>query len=222
MLEGRNLHKSFCEGDTEIAVLRGVNISIRPMQKIGIVGASGAGKSTLLHLLGGLDCPTAGQVLVEGEDLYALKEGVRARLRNRYFGFVFQFYHLIPELTVWENVALPAWIAGRGAKEARSLAEEALSQVGLGFRLSYSPTRLSGGEQQRVALSRALVLKPKVILADEPTGNLDPATGREVMKYLLAVVAESEGSLILVTHNREITKDLDEVWELKDGKLTPL
>lgn len=222
MLEGKNLNKSFREGDQEIAVLRGVHISIRPKQKIGIVGASGVGKSTLLHILGGLDQPTDGKVLVEGANLYGLSEAKRAGLRNRFFGMIFQFYHLLPELTVLENVAVPAWLAGMAKSRGLELAKEALGRVGLEARLGFAPSRLSGGEQQRAAIARALVLKPKIILADEPTGNLDQTTGEEVMRFLLEVVATTQGSLLLVTHNRELAKNLDEVWELKDGKLAPL
>ena len=200
-------------------MLQGLNLEIAPRKKIGIVGASGVGKSTLLHILGGLDSPDTGQVFVEKDNLYQLSEDKRAKLRNRYFGFVFQFYHLLPELTALENVFLPALIAGFSKKEAHEWASIALERVGLKTRVSHYPSELSGGEQQRVALARACVLKPKVILADEPTGNLDEKTGDEVLKFLLDGVEAAEGSLILVTHNKELLKNCDEVFELKHGQL---
>lgn len=218
----KDIHKEFREGDKSISVLRGVDFQISPGKKIGVVGASGCGKSTLLHILAGLDRPTGGEVLVGAENLYGLSENGRAKLRNRFFGFVFQFYHLLPELTVLENAALPAWIGGFSKREGIRMAREALARVGLEGRLSFSPSRLSGGEQQRVALARALCLKPKVILADEPTGNLDQETGKRVLDYLLEIVAETKGSLVLVTHNLELTRQMDEVFELKNGQLHPL
>jgi len=219
MIEALSLHKEFEEGERKISVLAGLDLKLEPKQKLGIVGASGTGKSTLLHILGGLDLPTAGEVLIGGEDLYRMDEAKRSGLRNRFFGFVFQFYHLLPELTVLENASLPAQIAGLSKKEALRMGQTALERVGLAKRTSLLPLKLSGGEQQRVALARALCLKPKLILADEPTGNLDQETGQDMMRYLLEVVQESEGSLILVTHNRDLTKDMDEVMELRDGKL---
>lgn len=219
MIEAKAIHKTFAEGERQLAVLRGVELTLAPGQKLGIVGSSGAGKSTLLHILGGLDPPSLGSVFVEKEDLYALKEAKRAKLRNRYFGFVFQFYHLIPELSVLENVALPAWIAGLPKAEANQLAKQALGRVRLDDRWMGSPVKLSGGEQQRVAIARALVLEPKTVLADEPTGNLDQATGLEVMGYLLETVEAVGGSLILVTHNRELVRNWDAIYELREGIL---
>lgn len=222
MIIVKNLYKTYHEEDKELVVLQDLNLEVLPQKRIGIVGASGVGKSTLLHILGGLDFPTRGSVLVEQQDIYGLTETKRSLLRNRFFGFIFQFYHLLPELNVLENVALPAWIAGLPRKGGEAMAAESLSRVGLKDRVRFLPSRLSGGEQQRVALARALCLKPKVILADEPTGNLDQETGREVLRYLLEVVEETKGSLVLVTHNTEVTRNLDEVFELKDGKLNQI
>lgn len=219
MIKIQKVYKVFREGDRKLEILKGLDLEIPPGKKIGIVGASGSGKSTLLHILGGLDPPTKGEVSVEGKNLYSLSETERAKLRNRFFGFVFQFYHLLPELTVLENSALPAWIGGFSKREGLGMAEEALTRVGLKERLSFFPSRLSGGEQQRVALARALVLKPKVLLADEPTGNLDWETGQTVIDYLLEIVGEAKGSLVLVTHNVELAKGLDEILELKNGQL---
>lgn len=219
MITAQNLHKTYREAGKVVHVLKGLDFEITPGLKAGIIGASGSGKSTLLHVLGGLDSPDAGKVLLDREDLYSLEESKRSRLRNRFFGFVFQFYHLLPELTALENTLLPILIAGRGEKEAGARAAEALGRVGLGARLGHRPPELSGGEQQRVALARACVLGPKLILADEPTGNLDAASGEEVMGYLLQVVELSGGALVLVTHNTELAERMDRVLELKDGRL---
>lgn len=221
MLQAQNIQKAFREGEKTLAVLQGIDFSLEPKKRVAIIGASGEGKSTLLHVLGGLDAPNAGRVLVGEEDLYELSEKKRSRLRNLFFGFVFQFYHLLPELTVLENILLPAMIAGLMRGEGFDLAQETMQRVGLESKENQSPSRLSGGEQQRVAIARACVLKPKLILADEPTGNLDPETGQEVLKYLLECVEKSEGSLILVTHNPEIAKAMDQIFELKNGKLLP-
>lgn len=219
MIRAESISKVFEEGDKRLSILNGLELSLAEKKKIGIVGASGAGKSTLLHILGGLDVPTHGKIFVQGDDLYRLKEDQRSDLRNRYFGFVFQFYHLLPELTVLENVLLPVLISGKKLPEAKQLAMEVLNQVGLGERCNQRATKLSGGEQQRVALARACVGKPKLILADEPTGNLDEKTGLEVLNYLLDVVQKSEGSLVMVTHNRDLLRQFDQVYELKNGKL---
>ena len=219
MLVAQNIHKQYAEGKKDLHILAGINLEIPPQKKIGIIGASGAGKSTLLHILGGLDRPTEGSVLVEKSNLYSLKERASAALRNRYFGFVFQFYHLLAELTALENVALPVWIAGLSREEGLKKGMDALKRVALDHRATHFPSQMSGGEQQRVALARACVMAPKIILADEPTGNLDEATGKEVLQFLFEVVEKSSGSLVLVTHNAELMKNMDEVWELKDARL---
>ena len=217
MIEAKGIDKIYKEGEKKITILNGLDFAVAPGKKIGIVGASGVGKSTLLHILGGLDRPNRGEVIVDGHSLYALNEKKRSEYRNRYFGFVFQFYHLLPELTVLENVGLPAFIAGLSKSEGNRMAKESLERVGLAHRGGETTAHLSGGEQQRVALARALCLKPKLILADEPTGNLDQERGDQMMRYLLDVVKESGGALVMVTHNRELTKGLDEVWEMKEG-----
>lgn len=222
MITAQHLHKIYKEGSREVAVLNGLDFSVSASKKIGIIGASGVGKSTLLHVLGGLDSPTAGAVFVEEKNLYGMSEEARSKLRNRFFGFIFQFYHLLPELTALENVMLPGLIAGFSKSQSQKSGLEALSQVGLKERGTHRPAQLSGGEQQRVALARACILKPKLILADEPTGNLDQKTGEEVLKFLFEVVDLSGGSLVLVTHNPELVKNLDEVFELKNGKLSKI
>lgn len=222
LLEATALVKTFHEGPQNLTILNGLSLAVPEAKKIGIVGASGAGKSTLLHILGGMDAPTGGEVTVEGKKMFALSENQRAGLRNRFFGFVFQFYHLLAELTALENVAVPAMIAGISLRQALQMAGESLKRVGLENRGKHLPSELSGGEMQRVAIARAAVLQPKVILADEPTGNLDEETGREVLKFLFDSVEGAEGSLILVTHNRELLKNLDAVYELKHGTLHPL
>ena len=206
MIVIENLHKSYREGDQTVSVLKGLSLEVRSPGRIGIVGASGAGKSTLLHMIGGLDQPTSGRIMLEGEDWRSLSENRRCRLRNRNIGFVFQFYHLLPELTALENAMLPALITG-------------LNQVVLEPRENHMPAQLSGGEQQRVAIARACVMRPKFLLADEPTGNLDEKTGLEVFEILNAAAREVQGVLLMVTHNPDLAKRMDTVFELRDGKL---
>lgn len=219
MLSVQDLHKSYREGDQIVSVLKGLSLEVKSPRRIGIVGTSGAGKSTLLHILGGLDTPTSGKVVVDDEDVFSLSEKKRSRLRGRSFGFVFQFYHLLPELTALENGMLPALIGGFRPERAKEMATDWLKKVGLLSRLDHRPNELSGGEQQRVAIARACVMRPKFLLADEPTGNLDEATGKEVFQVLDQVAKEAGGILFMVTHNRELTKEMDEVFELKDGTL---
>lgn len=222
LLSASALVKTFQEAHQNLVILNGLNLEVAPQKKIGIVGASGAGKSTLLHILGGMDSPTQGEVLVDGKKMFEMSENRRAGLRNRFFGFVFQFYHLLAELTAVENVAVPAMIAGAGLRQALKMAGESLKRVGLEKREKHLPSELSGGEMQRVAIARACVLSPKLVLADEPTGNLDEATGQEILRFLFEAVESSGGSLILVTHNRELLKNLDRVYELKHGTLHAL
>lgn len=222
LLSASALVKTFREGPQTLTILNGLNLEVAKQKKIGIVGASGAGKSTLLHILGGMDSPTQGEVLVDGKKMFEMPENQRAGLRNRFFGFVFQFYHLLAELTALENVAVPAMIAGTPLRRALKMAGESLKRVGLGERGKHLPSELSGGEMQRVAIARACVLQPKLILADEPTGNLDEETGREILKFLFDSAEGAGGALILVTHNRDLLKNLDEVYELKHGTLRPL
>ncbi|MDP2600301.1 MAG: ABC transporter ATP-binding protein [Deltaproteobacteria bacterium] len=219
MLVIHDLHKNYPEGDQTVSVLKGLSFEVRSPARIGIVGTSGAGKSTLLHIIGGLDQPTSGKIMLDGEDWQALPENRRCRLRNLQIGFIFQFYHLLPELTALENAMLPALIAGLPPAEAKQRAANGLKQVGLVSRENHMPSQLSGGEQQRVAIARACVMRPKFLLADEPTGNLDETTGKEVFQVLDQAAKESGGVLLMVTHNRELAKKMDAVFELKDGKL---
>ena len=202
-----------------IQVLKSVDLQLAKGEFLVIVGPSGSGKTTLLHLLGGLDRPSAGEIRFEGESLYRLSDRERARLRNRSFGFVFQFYHLVPELTALENVTLAGWIAGRSRKELKERAGYLLRAVGLENRMTHLPSELSGGEQQRVAIARALINDPKFLFCDEPTGNLDPETGRQVLDLLLRFHREQGITFIVVTHEPAITKAAGRVLTLKDGKL---
>ncbi len=220
-LEAKAISKTFQEGACLLQVLQEVSFACESGEKIGIVGASGSGKSTLLHILGGLESPNSGSVWVGNENLYELSESERATHRNRLFGFVFQFYHLITELTAVENVMLPFLIAGEGKQKARSASELLLEQVGLQSAAKRCPTELSGGEQQRVAIARAIAINPSFLFADEPTGNLDAATGESVFQLLLGLPSQNRG-LILVTHNHQLLSSMDRSYELKEGRLFPL
>ncbi len=221
LLEGVGLKKVYTQGPQRLEVLRGIDLAIRPAELVAVVGPSGAGKSTLLHLLGGLDRPSSGTVRFEGKNLYALADRERARVRNRDFGFVFQFYHLVPELTALENVVLPGWMANgaQPARDRRQRAGELLEQVGLAKRVSHLPSQLSGGEQQRVAIARALVNRPRVLFCDEPTGNLDSETGSQVLKILTRLHREEGTTVIIVTHEPSVTQVAGRVLKLKDGQL---
>ena len=199
-------------------VLKGVDLTFSRGEKAAIVGASGVGKTTLLHVLGTLDRPTAGKVLYEGKDIYTLKEKELALFRNREIGFVFQFHHLLPEFSALENTMMPCLIQGIPEKESVSQAEAMLTLVGLKERLSHKPGELSGGEQQRVAVARALVLEPKVLLADEPTGNLDTKTGESVFDLLQELNQIKGVTLIVVTHNQKLAEKLSRQIQLVDGK----
>lgn len=221
MLEARDIHKVYKSGNKELAVLKGVDVRIEQGRFAAIVGPSGAGKSTLLHILGGLDAPTQGGVSFEGEDLYGLSDAALSRIRNSRIGFVFQFYHLLSEFTVLENVLMPAWIS-RGYSNSRQLKEEAaalLEKAGLSQRVTHFPAQLSGGEQQRVAILRALVNHPRLLLCDEPTGNLDSQRGGEIMALIKNINRENQMTVVLVTHNLELAKEADTVYHLRDGQL---
>lgn len=220
ILEAKNISKAYTDMAEPVWVLRGLNFTLNEGELAGVFGASGSGKSTLLHVIGGIDTPTSGEVFAGGENLQKMRSRELSRFRNEYLGFVFQFYHLLAEFSAIENVMLPVLINGKSKKEAKKLAMDALSQVGLAHRMEHRPAMLSGGEQQRVALARAFVLHPKVILADEPTGNLDHETGEQVFEYLLSLNRQHNIAMILVTHNRELLDRLPKSYELKDGSLS--
>jgi lipoprotein-releasing system ATP-binding protein len=222
LIEARALNKQYGEGEQAIHVLTDLDLSIRPQECIAIVGESGVGKSTLLHVLGMLDQPDTGQVLLDGQDLFALPEPERAALRNREIGFIFQFHHLLPDFTALENVTMPGLIAELSWAEAREQAKAMLVQVGLADRLTHRPGELSGGEQQRVAVARALVMKPRLILADEPTGNLDPATGDGVLQLLLDLNQRLGVTMVVVTHNEKLAAAMDRTLRMANGKLHEL
>ena len=213
-ISARELYRSFKMGQRTIEVLRGITLDITPGESLFLCGASGAGKSTLLYTLAGLERPERGVVKFGDTDVYAQSEGNLAKLRNTKFGFVFQAYHLLPELTAIENVTLPALIGGDNRQAA---AQAALERVGLGERLQHLPAELSGGEQQRVAIARALINNPEVIFADEPTGNLDSATGGSIMELLLNLVREERKTLVVVTHDSALAKRGDRHLDMRDG-----
>ncbi|MDR1646773.1 MAG: ATP-binding cassette domain-containing protein [Zoogloeaceae bacterium] len=216
----RGLKKTFAEaGDAVTPVLDGVELSVAPGEAVAILGASGSGKSTLLHLLGGLDAPSAGEVWLAGQNLFALSGAARGDWRNRHLGFVYQFHHLLPEFSALENVAMPLRIRRMPKKEAEARAAAALEAVGLGHRLSHRPGALSGGERQRAAVARAQVTEPGCILADEPTGNLDRQTAAEVFGQLLAQTRAGLQSLVVVTHDPEFAAHADWRFALQDGRL---
>lgn len=218
-IEARGLVKEFVDGPRTVRVLPGIDLDIAAGETVAIVGESGVGKSTLLHLLGGLERPTAGTVRVAGFDLATRSDREVARFRNRKVGFVFQFHHLLPDFTALENVMMPCLIGGSSAQEASMRATEVLRRVGLGERLSHRPGELSGGEQQRVAVARAVVTRPAVVLADEPTGNLDPHTGDEVERLLLDMNREAGITCVVVTHNDRLAAAMDRTLRLVDGRL---
>jgi lipoprotein-releasing system ATP-binding protein len=218
LIKVERLFKSYGNGTKQIEVLKGIDLSFFQGERVSIVGASGVGKTTLLHILGALDHPTSGTVLFEGRDVFTLNEKELALFRNRQIGFVFQFHHLLPEFNALENTMMPCLIQGMPKKEGHSRAEAILSQVGLKDRLSHKPGELSGGEQQRVAVARALVLEPKVLLADEPTGNLDTQTGESVFDLLQELNEVRGVTLIVVTHNLELASRMSRQIHLVDGK----
>jgi len=221
VLEAAGLAKSFVEGANTLQVLRDVNMQVARGERLAIIGASGSGKTTLLQLLGGLDTPSSGSVRVDGLEMSRLGDARRGLLRNRAIGFVYQFHHLLPEFTALENVAMPLLIRRLPVSQAQEQAADLLGKVGLGARLGHKPGQLSGGERQRAAVARALITRPSVVLADEPTGNLDGATGRLVFDLMLSLNAETGTSLVVVTHDLRIAAQMSRVLSLEDGQLVP-
>jgi lipoprotein-releasing system ATP-binding protein len=221
VLEARQVHKSFRQGPEELHVLEGVQLSIARAERVAIVGSSGSGKTTLLQILGGLDRPSSGAVLVDGRDIHALSEHERGELRNRALGFVYQFHHLLPEFSALENVAMPLLVRRAKVSVARAAARALLERVGLGARLEHRPHQLSGGERQRAAVARALVTEPRIVLADEPTGNLDGINAESVFALMLELNREHGTSLVVVTHDLKLANRMESVYELERGTLVP-
>jgi lipoprotein-releasing system ATP-binding protein len=219
VLECRKVVRKFREGSSELVVLSGVDLNVRAAERVAIVGASGSGKTTLLQIMGGLDDPSEGEVFVDGQPMHGSNELSKAELRNRYIGFVYQFHHLLPEFTAAENVAMPLLIRREPKSEALAKAGEILARVGLGERLTHKPGELSGGERQRAAVARALITRPQLVLADEPTGNLDAGNGEHVLQLMLELNSELETSLVVVTHDQTIASRMDRVLVLENGVL---
>jgi lipoprotein-releasing system ATP-binding protein len=215
MLQAKDIHKNY--GDLE--VLRGVDLTLNKGEIVSIVGPSGSGKSTLLHILGTLDRPNRGEILINGNKMSALNDKQMADFRNRHIGFVFQFHHLLPEFTAMENVCVPGWINGKKKKEVATRAKSLLESLGLGDRLDNKPGALSGGEQQRVAVARALINEPLIIFADEPTGNLDSAHARDLHQLFFDLRKKFNQTFLIVTHNEDLAKMSDRVLHMKDGKM---
>ncbi len=219
MLELTDVNKSFKHNGNTIDVLKGINITIDQGDSLAVIGASGVGKSTLLYIMGALEHPTGGNVKFHGKNVTEFDETDLCRLRNKEIGFVFQFHHLLPEFNALENTIIPALIARIGMKEAKERALKILTHVGLAERLNHRIGELSGGEQQRVAIARALMMQPKLLLADEPTGNLDRNTGKEIVDLLLRIREEEGLSMVIVTHNQQLAENMTKVMEIVDGKL---
>lgn len=219
VLEARQVAREFRMGEQTLQILRRVDLEVRPGELFAVVGASGSGKSTLLHILGSLLKPSAGDILFEGRSLLRLDDDARSRFRNRHLGFVFQFHHLLPEFTAEENVTVPGRIAGHDPRRARERARALLEEVGLTARREHKPDELSGGEQQRVALARGLYAEPKLVLADEPTGNLDPATAKGLHELMYTLSRRHGQAWIVVTHNEQLARMADTRGRLEDGVL---
>lgn len=219
VLSCKNLSKTYIDGDLQVPVLQNIDLTVQSREMIAITGASGTGKSTLLHLLGGLDEITSGEIEWMGHQVTGLPDKTRSALRNKFLGFVYQFHHLLPEFNVLENTAIPLWIAGVGEKESKERTVELLERVGLSHRLKHRVGELSGGERQRVAIARALITKPAVVLADEPTGNLDTKTAQQVFELMQGLNQELQTSFVMVTHNASLAERLDRCLCVESGQL---
>jgi lipoprotein-releasing system ATP-binding protein len=219
MIHVVDLYKSFTLGGLEVQVLKGIHLEIQRGELVAVVGASGAGKSTLLHIMGTLDHPTTGTVLFDGQDLFKMSDREQSEFRNKRIGFVFQFHHLLPEFTALENVCLPAYIQNRPEGDVQQAAEDLLKEVGLGHRLHHKPGELSGGEQQRVAVARALIQNPDLVLADEPTGNLDTHTGDAIFSLLRQINQTRGTTFVIVTHNEKLSAQATRIIRMEDGQI---
>lgn len=217
ILQCQQLTKHYQQGDLDVNVLKGVDLTIKAGERVAIMGASGSGKSTLLHLLGGLEKPTQGRVVLDGENLNKISSSKLSKLRNSALGFIYQFHHLLGEFSILENVAMPVLIAGGSVKQAQKKAHDLLERVGLGHRVEHKPGELSGGERQRAAVARALINEPKCVLADEPTGNLDSKTAEQIYQLMLELNQELQVSFLVVTHDLELAQRMDRVLYMEDG-----
>ncbi len=220
ILHCQQLGMTYTEGPNDVDVLSNINLHIEEGERIAIVGASGSGKSTLLHLLGGLDLPSTGSVWIDGQELSRMSDKKRGLVRNQYLGFVYQFHHLLPEFTAIENVAMPLLIRGEDNAVAKKKASELLEEIGLGHRVEHRPIELSGGERQRAAIARALVTEPNVVLADEPTGNLDESTAQSVFEMMMSLNEQIGTALVMVTHDTGLASKMDKRYHLESGALT--
>ena len=221
ILSVRNLHRSYKSGGGELKVLSGADIDIFPGEMVGLIGPSGSGKSTLLHAAGLLEKPNAGSVFINGKESLKLSDDDRTSIRRRSVGMVYQFHHLLKEFTALDNVIIPQLIAGRSRRDAEREATRLLTQMGLAERITHRPSQMSGGEQQRVAIARAIANNPQILLADEPTGNLDPATSASVFQSLMNLVKQENVAALIATHNMELTRFMDRVLTVKDGLIVP-
>jgi len=219
VLDCRGVVRRFNEGASTLVVLNGVNLQVQPAERVAIIGTSGSGKTTLLQIMGGLDEPSEGEVFINGEAMHGTDEAAKGDLRNKNVGFIYQFHHLLPEFTAEENVAMPLMIRRESKAVAIGKARELLGRVGLGERLHHKPGELSGGERQRAAVARALITRPQLVLADEPTGNLDAGNGEHVLNLMLELNRELETSLVIVTHDHSIAARMDRILVLEDGAL---